>query len=160
MLPAPPHPQEDARLEVLLASAICETPIALISIVDAERQWFKARKGLSMAETPRDVSFCGHAILSTDVFEVPDTALDPRFADNPLATGEPYIRFYAGAPLINSEGLQLGTIGVIAHEPRRLSGEQKTVLQALARHVVALLELRSRVEERDRAQERYRSLFE
>src|SRR5258708_31451559 len=179
MAPAPTHPHEDARLEavrayeildtaperqfddiVLLASAICRTPIALISIVDAERQWFKARKGLLDAETPRDVSFSAHAILSDGVFEVSDSALDPRFADNPLVTGEPHIRFYAGAPMITGQGLPLGTVCVIDVEPRRLTDEQKEALQTLARHVVALLELRRRVEERDRAEERYRSLFE
>jgi two-component system, sensor histidine kinase and response regulator len=179
MIPAPIHPREDARVEALkayeildtlperqfddiveLASVIGGTPIALISIVDIERQWFKARKGLSAPETPRDVSFCGHAILSEGVFEVPDTALDPRFADNPLATGEPFVRFYAGAPIITGDGLPLGTVCLIDHKPGHLTDQQKTALQALARHVMALLELRSRVEERDRAEARYRSLFE
>jgi PAS domain S-box-containing protein len=179
MIPAPRHPLEESRLATLhayeildtlpeqqfddiveLASVIGGTPIALISIVDENRQWFKARKGLAAPETSRDVSFCGHAILSEEVFEVSDSSLDPRFADNPLATGEPHVRFYAGAPILTRDGLPLGTVCLIDHKPHQLSPQQKTALQALARHVMALIELRSRIEERDRAEARYRSLFE
>lgn len=125
---------------VLLASQICQTPVALISLVDPSRQWFKARVGLTVAETSRHVSFCAHAILERGVMTVPDALCDERFADNPLVTGEPKIRFYAGAPLITPEGRALGTVCVIDLVPRELSHEQEAALQALSRQVVALLE--------------------
>ena len=127
---------------VALASHICNTPIALVSLVDRERQWFKAKVGLDADQTPRAVSFCGHAINSADVFCVPDAHQDPRFKKNPLVTGEPLIRFYAGAPLATPEGHRVGTLCVIDRFPRTLSDEQRATLEALARQVVALLELR------------------
>lgn len=127
----------------MLASAVCQAPIALISLVDADRQWFKSRRGVDTSETPRETSFCAHAILAPDsVLEVPDAHLDPRFAGNPMVTGEPQIRFYAGAPLITSDGLPIGTICVLDREPRTLSDTERLALASLARQVVTQLELR------------------
>ena len=125
-----------------LAAHICEVPIALISIVDEARQWFKSKVGLEQQQTSRDVAFCAHAILQNEPFVVRDATKDRRFADNALVTGEPHVRFYAGIPLINPEGLALGTLCVVDHQPRQLSAKQQEALQALSRQVMALLELR------------------
>ena len=160
---APIPPSEKKRLNVLwqyevldtvpeelfddlteLAAQICEAPIALISLVDEKRQWFKAKVGIPVNETSRDVSFCAHAINQTELFIVPDATQDKRFANNPLVTSDPQIRFYAGAPLITPDGYALGTLCVIDKVPRNLRPEQQQALRILARHVVSQLELRRR----------------
>jgi len=130
-----------------LAAQICEAPTALISLVDEKRQWFKSKVGLTVSETARDLSFCAYAITQSDLFIVSDAARDKRFANNPLVTSEPKIRFYAGAPLITPDGHALGTLCVIDRVPRELRTEQKQALRTLARHVVSQLELRRRSRE-------------
>lgn len=125
-----------------LAAQICGTPIALVSLVDAERQWFKSRYGLDATETPRDISFCGHAINGQDIFEVSNATEDQRFRDNPLVTADPNIRFYAGAPLIAPDGYNVGTLCVIDSVPHRLAPSQREALQRLSRQVVARMEVR------------------
>jgi GAF domain-containing protein len=124
--------QPDLQDIVELASTICGVPIALVSIVDRDRQFFCAKVGLDVDETPRDVSFCGHAILGTQPFIVPDAAADPRFADNPLVTGPPHIRFYAGVPLM-LDGHALGTLCVIDTAPRAADERMLDALMRLSR---------------------------
>jgi GAF domain-containing protein len=131
----------------LLASQICGTPMALISLVDRDRQWFKARVGVDVPQTPRDVAFCAHAIHQPDLFVVPDALQDARFRDNPLVRAEPHIRFYAGAPLITADGHALGTICVLDRKPRVLTKAQEAALEALKRQVVSQLELRLSLDE-------------
>ncbi len=162
----PTPPDESARLEALrstrlldtepdiefddiaqIASHICGTPIALISLVDDHRQWFKARVGLGTTQTPRDVAFCAHAIVDRGLLVVPDALDDVRFADNPLVVGEPHVRFYAGAPLLTPEGHSLGTLCVLDRVPRALASEQLRTLEALARQVMLLICLRRKTDE-------------
>lgn len=134
---------------VQLASRICEMPISLISLVDEDRQWFKARVGLDDTETDLSRSICSHAILQDEVFEVEDTLADPRTADNPLCSGSPHLRFYAGAPLITSDGLPLGSLCVLDDKPRRLNDLQRDALTVLARQVVRQMELRKALRDRE-----------
>lgn len=152
---APEKPQDEvARLDTLRALNILDTspeerfdrltrlakrlfgvPIALVSLVDENRQWFKSCQGLNASETPRDISFCGHAIMGDDVFLIPNAAADERFQDNPLVTNEPHIRFYAGCPLTVSNGSKLGTLCLIDREPRNFDDDDLALLRDLARMV-------------------------
>lgn len=132
---------------VQLASHICGTPIAMVSLVDRDREWFKAKVGVSESESPRDFAFCAHGILQQEVFEVTNALTDERFANNPAVTGESKIRFYAGAPLITSDGQTLGMLCVKDRTPRELTSAQKDALQALSRQVVAQLEMRRCLQE-------------
>lgn len=161
MISAPVTPDEKERLnqlfgyEVLdteaesefdelteLASKICGTPIALISLVDPQRQWFKSKVGIDAEETERDIAFCAHAIHDSKIFEVEDTHLDPRFVDNPLVTSDPNIRFYAGSPLMTPSGHAIGTLCVISDKPQQLKPSQRDALNTLSKSVISLLELR------------------
>lgn len=158
---AQPHPRQAERLAALesyeildtpreaefdeiaaLASAICETPIAVVNLIDADRQWFKAEVGLGVRETPLKTSICSHVILEDEFVEIPDTVADDRLADNPLCLGEPGLRFYAGAQLRTEDGLPLGTLCVLDNAPRALTELQRHALKVLARQVMTQLDLR------------------
>lgn len=158
MLPAPIPADDDARLQALRELLILDTPpeerfdrlvqfaagefdvpIALITMVDGQRQWFKARVGMDACETARDISFCGHAIHQDALFEIADAALDPRFADNPLVLGAPHIRFYLGAPLVLPGGARVGTLCLIDTRPRELDAMDHAVLGTLRDLAVAEL---------------------
>ena len=140
VLDTKPEPKFDRIVD--MASRLLDAPISLISLVDDKRQWFKARVGLDIPETPRSVAFCAHAIESHGVMVVEDATQDPRFAKNPLVTGNPEIKFYAGAPLTTDDGYRLGTLCVIDRVPRTLTADQQSVLRDLAAVVVDELELR------------------
>jgi two-component system cell cycle sensor histidine kinase/response regulator CckA len=166
MIPAEKSPNEAKRIEALIkyalldtlpeealddltamAAQICGTPMALISLVDENRQWFKSRINFEASETPRSVSFCAHAIRQSDILIIPDATKDPRFADNPGVTGNPHIRFYAGAQLVSPEGAALGTLCVLDQVARTLTPVQEQVLKVLARQVMTHLELRRKTSE-------------
>ncbi|MEP6622781.1 MAG: PAS domain S-box protein, partial [bacterium] len=142
-----------------LAAQICGAPIALVSLVDEGRQWFKARVGFEPPETTRDVSFCGHAILGTGVFIVPDATVDDRFADNPLVVGDPKVRFYAGAPLVTNDGHSIGALCVMDHVARDLTAAQGEALQMLSRQVVGQLELRRQARDLAESEARLHAVF-
>ena len=125
-------PEERFDRVTRLAKRALDVPIALVSLVDADRQWFKSRVGLDASETPRDISFCGHAILGEDIFIVPDALSDQRFHDNPLVVGQPQIRFYAGCPIRASDGAKLGTLCIIDRRPRTLEAAEHELLRDLA----------------------------
>jgi signal transduction histidine kinase len=135
-------PEKDFDDIVALAAAVCGVPMSLVSLIDTDRQWFKASVGTDLVETSRDLSFCAHAILGRDLLVVPDARQDPRFADNPAVAREGGVRFYAGAPLVTTDGYALGTLCVVDSRPRRLDVEQLQALRALARQVTSQLELR------------------
>ncbi|MET3422388.1 signal transduction histidine kinase [Actinoplanes tereljensis] len=150
-------PEADFDDIAVLAAQLCRTPTAAISLVSGERQWLKASVGMdNPCEVAREHSFCSHAIRAGEVMQVPDARLDPRFRNNPMVVGEPYIRFYAGAPLITADGQPLGTLCVIDFEPRLLNAAECTGLRTLARHVMAQLELRQYARGLDAANERLR----
>ena len=129
LLDTPPEQRFDTIVE--FAASEFDVPICLITLLDHDRQWFKARVGLDACSTARDVSFCGHAILQPDIMVVPDAATDPRFADNPLVTSAPLIRFYAGAPLTMPSGHALGTLCIIDTKPRTLDAVELAILSTL-----------------------------
>jgi two-component sensor histidine kinase len=158
---AEPHPQQEERLAALraygildtereadfddivqLASELCGTPISVVNLIDEHRQWFKAEVGLGVRETPIESSICAHAILGADLVEIRDTLVDPRMAGNPLVTGTPGLRFYAGVLLVGQGGLPLGTLCVLDYQPRELTDLQRNALRVLARQVMMQIELR------------------
>ena len=134
-----------------MARTKCGTPVSVVSLDDEKRQWFKARSGIDVSETPRDISFCGHTVYQRKTLVVEDAALDERFADNPLVAMDPNIRFYAGAPLHTPDGYVMGTLCAIDYEPRALTDEQLGLLEDLAEIAVSQLELRLEVRERAQA---------
>lgn len=145
ILDTPPEPEFDDPVQI--ASFVCETPIALMTLVDSNRQWFKASVGVSISETPREHAFCAYTILGEETMIVTDATLDMRFSSNPLVTAAPHIRFYAGAPLIDREGNALGSLCVIDRHPRHLTPGHYKTLEALARQIVQQLEIRQNATE-------------
>jgi signal transduction histidine kinase len=151
--------EEEFNDLVQLASRICKVPVSLISLIDAERQWFKARVGIDFTETPRDTSFCSHGILNGDIFIVPDAAKDIRFAGNPMVTGKQGIRFYAGVPLKTTAGNNLGMLCVKDVVPRNLNPEQQEALIVIGKQVVKQMELRLKNQELERITDTQRRMI-
>jgi two-component sensor histidine kinase len=149
ILDTPVEPAYDAVVN--LVADICDMPIAVINLIDSGRQWFKAEKGLGVRELPLDASICAHAILQPGLFVVPDTQKDARFRDNPLVRGDPHLRFYAGALLETKDGLPLGTVCVLDYKPRELNDRQRKLLLLMAQQVMAQLELRVSLREKEEA---------
>lgn len=141
-----PEPDFDSLTQ--MASDICQMPIALVSLVDDHRQWFKSHHGLDATETERDVAFCAHAILDDEIFEIHDSRADARFADNPLVTSAPHVIAYAGIPLRAPNGCNIGTLCVIDHVPRQLNEQQRAHLRILGQQVISQLELRKSMQEK------------
>ncbi len=135
-------PEESFNDLTRLAAYICETPVAGISLIDSDRQWFKAKVGITESETSRDISFCSHAILQDGPFIVADALEDDRFKANPLVTAQPNIRFYAGSPLVSPEGYKIGTLCVIDSAPRELNLQQVAALRVISNQIITLLEHR------------------
>jgi GAF domain-containing protein len=140
-------PEKDYDAITRLASYICQAPIALISLIDTDRQWFKSAVGLEITETSRNDSFCRYTILGDEILEVPDTLENELFASNAFVVGEPNVRFYAGAPLIDNDGFRLGSLCVIDSVPRTLTFEQRDALLTLSREVISHLNLRKQKKE-------------
>jgi GAF domain-containing protein len=140
ILDTPPEARFDKV--VRFAAEEFDMPIALLSLIDENRQWFKANVGLDTCETGRDISFCAHAILQPDIFVIPDSRADERFADNPIVTGEPHVIFYAGAPLTLASGFSVGTLCLIDHKPRELDATELAILSTLRDLLLEELEAR------------------
>ncbi len=153
-------PEEELDVLTRLASSICGTPIALISLIDKDRQWFKSKTGINISETPRSVAFCDHAIKDTDIYEVSDASKSEIFSGNPLVTGDPNIRFYAGAPLITPNGFNLGTLCVIDTVPKQLNDEQKKTLKALSKLIIGHFELKMKNAEFEDSKQYFQNLIE
>ena len=140
------EPEQSFDDLILLASHVCQTPMAMLSLVDDHRQWFKSKVGVEICETSRETSICAHAIQQGELFIVPDTLQDVRFRENPLVVNEPHIRFYAGTPLVNDDGFALGTLCVVDREPRELNADQKVALESIGRLALRQMELRQNLQ--------------